>query len=254
MASEIALDYPHDARTLQPRQLHASEIAKLAMEVRNQLVSARTVKIDLSTIMRASGQMIVNGHQFEAHWEVKEAIVSEEGGPAFGMVDFDPELPRAAMVLLDANEVRSRDYLARSTAAHELGHLIFDVPWRLRHIEKTGQVPSSRSGALTLLKSKSSSRGPRDWEEWRANEFMGALLAPERLVHSQALQVCAEIKVPRRQNAYGRLIIDGRKADWDVVHLVMDEVAERFGLSSDFMQVRFDRYGLVQPTPSYLHA
>jgi hypothetical protein len=254
MTTEICLNYPHDARTLQPMQLRSSEIALLALEVRSQLVSSRTVKLDLATMMRASRQMHVNGHSFDSHWELRDELLGEQGIPAFGLVDFDRELPRTAMVFLDEKEVAARDYLARSTAAHELAHLIFDAPWRLRHIQRTGDLPAEHQRRLMLPKDRARPRTGPEWEEWRANEFMGAFLAPMRLLHSQMLQVCAGIRVPRRANAFGRLVIDGRKVDRDVIQLVIDEVAERFGLSSDFIDYRFRRYQLVQPEPGPIHA
>ncbi len=254
MTGQINLKYPHDARTLQPGRLRSTDIAALALEVRSQVVNSRTVKLDLTSIMRASREMHVNGQHYHAHWELKEDLTGENNIPALGLVDFDPELPTTALVMLEGQEVRDRDYLARSTAAHELGHLVFDVPWRLRHIEKTGSLPVEPKRCLMMPKDRSRLRSAPEWEEWRANEFMGAFLAPAALLHSQMLQVCAGLKVPRRSNASGRLVVNGRKADRDLIQAVIDETAERFGLSSDFIDYRFQRYQLVQPAPGHAYA
>ena len=254
MPRPITINYPHEARTLQPFALRASVIAAIAGDVRSQIVGPRTTRMDIAKIMRSSRRMQVNGRSYVTHWEFQENLRGEDGVPAMGLVDFDQEIPNTALVMLDAGEVRDRDYVARSTAAHELAHVVFDAPWRLQHIEKTGQPPTEDKRSLMLPKARTSRPSQPDWIEWRANEFMGSLLAPIGLMHAQMLRIAAAMRIPRRANETGRLMLDGRKADPDQLQAVADELAELFGLSSAFMEYRLHRYRLVCPSQDWLGA
>jgi len=245
MAGRITLRYPHDARSLEPRPLRRSDIASLALEVRDQLVRSGTAKLDVTTIIQATRQMYINGIEYEAHWELQKDLQGETGEPALGLVDFDKELPKTVLVFLDEFEVRNRDYLARSTAAHELAHLLFDAPGRLKKIER-GEALTSEQKASLMLPKVQPKRGPSpNWIEWRADEFMGSLLAPAKVIHMHMLRVCIALRVPRRANEWGRLMINGDKADNDLIQAVIDELAEIFGLSSQFIEYRLQRYGFV---------
>lgn len=254
MTAPLTLKYPHDARSLEPGRLRRSDIAALALEVRDQLVRDRTAKLDVTRIIHATRQLRVNGFEYEAHWELRKDLESEFGDPAFGLVDFDKELPKTALVFLDEFEVHNRDYIARSTAAHELAHLLFDAPTRLRKIERGEPLSREQRAALMLPKERPVYSKPRDWVEWRADEFMGSLLVPPKVIHAHMLKVCIALRVPRRADEHGRLMINGNKAHYDLIQAVIDELAEIFGLSSQFIEYRLQRYGFVHGERDRFHA
>lgn len=158
------------------------------------------------------------------------------------------------MVFLDEFEVLNREYIARSTAAHELAHLLFDAPARLRKIERGEPLSLEQKAALMLPKKRSKRTTPTDWVEWRADEFMGALLVPAKVIHAHMLRVCVALRVPRRANEQGRLMINGAKADDDLIQAVIDELAEIFGFSSQFIEYRLQRYGFVHGERDRFHA
>ncbi|WP_127752675.1 hypothetical protein [Devosia sp. 1566] len=254
MVGQIALKYPHDARSLEPGRLRRSDIAALALEVREQLVPDRTPKLDVTRIIHATRQLRVNGLEYDAHWELRKDLQGEFGEPALGLVDFDKELPKTALVFLDEFEVHNRDYIARSTAAHELAHLLFDAPARLRKIERGETLSPVQKADLMLPKDRSGRSEPMNWVEWRADEFMGSLLAPAKVIHAHMLRVCIALRVPRRANEQGRLMINGNKAGNDLIQAVIDELAEIFGLSSVFIEYRLQRYGFVHGERNRFHA
>ena len=196
-------------------------------------------------MIQATRQLHINGMEYEAHWELKKDLRGELGEPALGLVDFDQELPKTVLVFLDEFEVRNRDFLARSTAAHELAHLIFDAPGRLKKIERGESLSREQKASLMLPKVRPKRSAPPNWVEWRADEFMGSLLVPAKVIHMHMLRVCIALRVPRRPNEWGRLMINGDKADNDLIQAVIDELAEIFGLSSQFIEYRMQRYGFV---------
>ena len=61
--------------------------------------------------------------------------------------------------------------ILRSTAAHELGHAVFDMPAAM----DARKARAFRSRGEVLARKE-----PIDWKEWRADEFMGSFLAPRR--------------------------------------------------------------------------
>lgn len=85
-----------------------------------------------------------------------------------------------------------------------------------------------------------------DWVEWRANEFMGAFLAPRRLLHRHMHKRAAALSIPMVESPYrGELPIVCPYAMIEEVDSLVSELAEMFGLSVPFMEVRLRKYGLV---------
>ena len=77
--------------------------------------------------------------------------------------------------------LETRPDLLLSTAAHELGHVVFDAPEILsggRGI--TWQYRTAESAARDFTTAETRS-------EWLANEFMGALLVPALALHRRLL-------------------------------------------------------------------
>ena len=90
-------------------------------------------------------------------------------------------------------------------------------------------------------------RSDIDWPEWRANEFMGAFLAPRRLLHRHMHKRAAALGIPlismERDNDLP--VVNGPKAGFDAIETLAIELAEMFGVSIPFTHVRLRKYALV---------
>jgi hypothetical protein len=196
--------------------------------------------------MAKSRNLRINGLALETRWEFASSLNDERGHTVLGVVEYDPAVHRTALVYLNNAELAERDDLTRSTAAHELGHAIFDAPGWIRTAEKSShaQEETPRSLYRTVVRSY---RSPKKLEpaEWRANEFMGAFLAPPRLLRRHMLKVLVELRLPRTFAADGLPVIDTRQLGAYQLQAVADELAEAFGLSIGFMEYRLHRYGFA---------
>jgi|SRR5579884_457055 len=126
-----------------------------------------------------------------------------------------------------------------ATAAHELGHAIFDMPAAVAK----GAARAFRSGAIAARDA-----APIDWREWRADEFMGAFLAPRRqLVRSFAREASA-IGAAIRWKVIDEIptpYVAANVAGWPAIDAIAGALAEEFGVTSAFIGVRLRKYGLV---------
>lgn len=180
----IILNYPHFRPSFEPKRLRAEEIWARGEAARTQIFGLTPrPKIDLARLIKRSRQIRVNGLAFETHWELGRPVVDDAGNPVMGAVEHDESWPEAAMIYLNGDEIGDRDDLGRSTAAHELGHAVFDTPsWIQRSRQRS--LPFGRhEQPERRFQPAPNTQAPRetiDWREWRANEFMGAFLAPRR--------------------------------------------------------------------------
>lgn len=247
----IILNYPHFRPSFEPKRLRAEEIWALGEAARTQIfgVTPRP-KIDLGRLIKRSRQLRVNGLAFETHWEVARPVVDDAGNPVMGAVEHDESWPEAAMIYLNSEEIRDRDDIGRSTAAHELGHAVFDTPSWIRR-SRQGSLPFSRheppERRFQPAPNTPASRETIDWREWRANEFMGAFLAPHRLLHRHMHKRASALGLPMTlPEGDGDLpIVNGRKAGFEAVETLAIDLAEAFGVSIDFIQVRLRKYRLI---------
>ena len=183
----LRVAYPHDRRSMEPRPLKAQEIWGIADEVRRQFLPRRPVLcVDIDRLVRAAQKISVNGTEIAAHWDLNRSVRDAKGRDALGVTEADPALPGALLISLNAEFIAGRDYLKRSTLAHELGHALFDGPSMLR---QAGQ----RAFALVTpdeehLAKPARGRSGMDWREFRANEFMAALLTPRALLQRELLR------------------------------------------------------------------
>ena len=88
-------------------------------------------------------------------------------------------------------------------------------------------------------------RNGMDWREFRANEFMGALLAPRALLHRELVRRAIALRLPLRNAGEGEPVLRAGGDSIRVEELLLD-LAERFGVSSSFIEYRLHRYALVQ--------
>jgi Zn-dependent peptidase ImmA (M78 family) len=242
----IVVDYPHWRPSFEPRHLRREEIWKIADAARRQICGvAGRPKVALSQLMARTRRLRVNGISVDLHWELTESLADEFGNPAMGCTSHDERWSNAAMICLNAEAIGERDDLARSTAAHELGHSIFEAPAWIARREKRhddGPAPQRR-----YQPSPDSERDAArmQWSEWRANEFMGAFLAPPRLLHLHAHKRAAALGLPMTAGDRSLPIINSRKACADSIETVATELAEMFGVSIPFIQMRLQKYRLI---------
>jgi Zn-dependent peptidase ImmA (M78 family) len=253
----MIITYPHFRPSLEPKRLRAQEIWAIGEAARAQVCgTTQRPKLDVMRVIRRSRQLSVNGLAFETHWELGRAITDDAGNPVMGAVEHDESWPEAAMIYLNGEEIGDRDDLSRSTAAHELGHAIFDTPsWIQRSRQRSlpfgphGPSPERRF-QLASTSETSGQASPTigiDWREWRANEFMGAFLAPRHLLHRHMHKRASALGLPMTgtERADDLPVINGRKAGFDAIETLAIDLAETFGVSIDFIQVRLRKYRLI---------
>lgn len=236
----LAVRYPLPA----PGGLRALPLATIraaALQVRHQVLPARDGHaVPLAALVAAAGEVAVNGRAFSVQWDLTRALRDQSGAPVLGICDVDPEEPGWAYVSINGPATANRPDIALSTAAHELGHLLFDVPAALgrglRHYRAVARSVSALDG---------SGRGA----EGRANEFMGALLVPPVALHTRLLALARDeglrlVRAPHEGRPASPVVAGGNPSD--VVAGVVAALALEFGVTDRFIAVRAARYGLIQ--------
>ena len=237
----VFVEYPCHPATGAPRVLNAAEIRAIAGRVRHQIErQPDTYALTVPALLRACQRVAVNGRGVSVAWDLASPLFDETGGPVLGMCDTDPSEPEHAYVSVNPHMTLNRPDLELSTAAHELGHVVFDVPAALETGMRRYRAVATNAAMLNRVTS-----GP----EGRANEFMGALLAPPLAVHTRLLALCREEGLRMVRGAHvgrpGGPIVS-RDNYPEAVGGVTAVLADEFGVSERFMAVRLDRYGLVQ--------
>jgi hypothetical protein len=242
----ISLTYPHTASG-EPRPLRPQQIWMLASQVRRQLLDDPAARLlDLDDVVERAAEFVVNGVPYSAWWDLDHPVTKSCGTPVMGSTDFDPAAPDGVMVSVNGRELGGRDDLMRSTAAHELGHVVFDAPAWIRAAtvasasweDTTAHLPSPLGGGEARLR------------EFRANEFMGALLAPATLIKVEFLRFAKRYRLPASAHPSevlrGAPAFDGWACEEDAISEALVSLAERFGISESFVRVRLDRYDLLR--------
>ena len=236
--------YAHDRSSREPRPMTTQQIWGVADQVRRQLAPGRSVVcLDLERLIRAAGRMMINGIAIATHWDFERSVQDGRGREALGVTEADPALPNIVLISLNAKLIAEREYLKRSTLAHEFGHAVFDGPSMLRQAGKPAfAMVTPNEGHLAAA---SRGRGGMDWREFRANEFMGALLAPRALLHRELVRRAIALRLPLRNAGEGEPVLRAGGDPIRVEELLLD-LAERFSVSSSFIEYRLHRYALVQ--------
>ena len=254
MSRKLVLDYPHHRPSFEPKRLKAESIWAIADAARVQVCSnASRPKVEIPHIVKRTRHLVVNGIAFEAHWELDHPVIDETGQPVAGAVEYDESYPQAALISINCDLLRGRDDLASSTAAHELGHAIFDTPSWIQHAANGSKHPpavQTHHFQQAEYEETCIDRLPAsaiDWCEWRANEFMGAFLAPRNLLHRQMHKRAAALGIPLVEAASSDdlPIVNERKASSEVIEALLIELAEIFGVSIEFIRVRLRKYQLL---------
>lgn len=241
MALEVA--YPFYRTSLEPRPMKAQQIWSVAEQVRWQIAPRRKVPcLDLERLTRSAGNMLVNGIAIAAHWDFERSVHDGQGRAALGVTEADPALPGIVLISLNAELLAEQDYLKRSTLAHEFGHVLFDGPSMLRQTGRPAfSMVTPDEGHLVA---PGRGRGGIDWREFRANEFMGALLAPRALLHRELVSRAISLKLPLVDVGEDQPVLRAKADPMRVEELLLD-LAERFGVSASLIEYRLHRYELV---------
>jgi hypothetical protein len=237
----VSLSYPHDPASKAPRPLTAASVWAVAAQLR-QAVARRDSPwaLDPKDLVAAATWLEVNRHRVDVHWDFAHAVHDEDRQPVLGICETDPAAPGIALVSINTALLANRPDLLLSTLAHELGHVVFDVPAAARHparhYRSVSAGPHSFDGATVR-------------EERRANEFMGALLVPPVPLHLR-LVVHARAEGLRMVNAahHGRVgcRVLARDTAPEAVGGVISALAGDFGVSDRFIAVRLQRYRLIE--------
>ncbi|MET3791805.1 ImmA/IrrE family metallo-endopeptidase [Aquamicrobium terrae] len=227
--------YRQDERTAAPRLRSPQEVWAVATQLRRQVPGLGAGMHDGRELMAAVQHLEVNMRPIEIIWDGDHHVHDECGRPVFGVCETDRDNPGAALVSINGPLLCDRPDLMLSTVAHELGHVIFDVPAGHRHYRAVTPTAASLLAAERIC-------------ERRANEFMGALLVPAFELHRQLLLLAGRERLKLcRAPHHGRPgcpIVDGRN-DPDALAGVVAALGTQFGVSDSFIDVRLRRYGLV---------
>lgn len=240
--AEVAATYRHSSFSAEPEQLTPEEIWAIARHVRGQLEPDSLARaLDLTSIDERISRAQINGVEFDVTWDLENEVCNAAGKPVMGVTEYDQSVPDCVMVAINGPRLSSLSYLMRSTIAHELGHVVFDAP---RWIT-LGPAPSP-----AFLMGESTSTSKYDRREVRANEFMGALLAPPALLRVDFQRSAKRSRLQPSERGSGVIrgaaAYDSHAQDADAAQDVVFALAELYGVSESFMRVRLDRYDLLR--------
>jgi hypothetical protein len=236
----LAIAYPSTAAG-DPHRLSAKAIASIASDIRSRLFGIQPRPVDVAALIAKTARLVVNGRPITLSWGLDRPIHDENGHEALGVCENDPELPDTVMISVNASLLAHQPEVIRSTAAHEFAHAIFDMPaamgGNIRRTFRTSVAPAiAKPGA------------PIDWVEWRADEFMGAFLVPADKLARVLPKHASAFDLPFRWRAAP----DGRSVpfvDLDpsegTLGLLVDDLAEAFGVTAAFMSVRLAKGGFI---------
>ena len=236
----LAIAYPSTAAG-GPHRLSAQKIASIASDIRSRLFGIQPRPVDVAALIAKTARLVVNGKPITLSWGLDRPIHDENGHEALGVCENDPELPDTVMISVNASLLAHQPEVIRSTAAHEFAHAIFDMPAAMggntRRTFRTSVAPAiARPGA------------PIEWVEWRADEFMGAFLVPADKLARVLPKHASALDLPFRWRAAP----DGRSVpfvDLDptegTLGLLVDDLAEAFGVTAAFMSVRLAKGGFI---------
>jgi hypothetical protein len=235
MAARV--EYPSFASG-EPVRLSAEAIRTVGAELRRQLHGMVVRPLDPADLFRRAAKLRVNGRTLAIAWDVDHPVHDDDGDPVLGVCEHDPQEPAEVMISLNADLLTDQPALLRSTAAHELGHAIFDMP------------AAMAKGTARAFRSRAEARAPEapiDWREWRADEFMGAFLTPRRqLTHAFKREASGYgLQLRWRSGHVPTPWLSAAAVGWSVIDAITGALAEEFGVSESFMGVRMRKYGLV---------
>ena len=197
----VTVSFPCFSPSGEARPVSAPDLWAIARNVRHRLCGGlwpRPLAADVIT--GRIERLTVNGTRLTPSWDCQHEVHDDDGRPVMGVCEYDPDSPGSVMLSLNAAVVGPRPDLAASTAAHELGHAIFDMPTAVIACRHSGDGAGHRVFRhVTPNEGHFQAKGPKDavfWSEFRANEFMGGLLAPADLLHRALVIRAGELGLP----------------------------------------------------------
>jgi len=246
----LAIAYPSTAGG-EPHRLSAMALAGIAGDLRTRLFGVQPRPVDIAALIAKTAHLVVNGKPIALSWGLDRPIHDDEGREVLGVCENDPELPDTVMISVNGSLLAHQPEVIRSTTAHEFAHAIFDMPAALggnvRRTFRTSIAPAvAKPGA------------PIDWVEWRADEFMGGFLVPSDRLARVLPKHAGALELPFRWRAAP----DGRSVPFVDLHpsegtlgLLVDNLADAFGVTSAFMAVRLAKGGFIgrrfEPTETF---
>ena len=255
----IRVIYPHYG-SREPRPMKTEAIWRIAAEVRRQAaVAPARRRLDSRAAIDRTRRLVVNGVGFAVIRDIAGTVHDEDGREVMGVCEHDADEPDQVMISLNRGILAERPDLLRSTTGHELGHAVFDMPAAVQGERQLrlnlGEGPVVRRAFRIVspgpehLRDSRSANGPMDWREWRANEFMGALLAPPDRLHRSLLSLARQAGLPVTFQAHrgkmGYPVVDTRGLDGADLQPVADALTDEFGLSEAFIWRRLVKYRLL---------
>jgi hypothetical protein len=237
----MSLTYPHDPQTGAPSALTAKAIWAVAAALRRAVARRDGPWALRADALAAEATTLeVNRRRIVAEWDLAHAVHDEAGTPVLGICETDPAVPGLALVSVNAELVTNRPDLALSTAAHEIGHLVFDMPAAVAQ-------PARRYRSITASAECLDQASQRS--ERRANEFMGAVLVPPaslhlRLVVHARAEKLRMVHAPHRGRPGCRVLAHDTPPD--ALAGLTAALAGDFGVSDRFIAVRLRCYHLIE--------
>jgi hypothetical protein len=234
----VQVEYPCFASG-EPRRLAAKTVGAVATALRQRLAGVVARPLDVDALMHRTKRLWVNGRVLNVAWDIDHPVHDDGGEAVLGVCEHDPAEPGTIMISLNGEVLQDQPELLRSTAVHELGHAVFDMPAALT----AGSARAFRSGLKAPAKD-----APIDWREWRADEFMGAFLAPKRQLARAFAREASAVGATIRWNVVDEIptpCIAAKEVGGSEIDAIACALAEEFGVSESFMGVRFRKYRLV---------
>lgn len=272
---DVKVNYRCSSRNKKPHFLKTKEIQKVAGEVRNQIVKPDCRKMSVEDLLNVQ-KIVVNQVPIKIVFDLEFSPSNDE--TIFGMCDYDSHgAPDTVFISLNKT-IQLLNYKT-STAAHELGHAIFDMPPLVHRASQPSLFPlfdkaiesdnctkfrvvTSEENHLafarnTLVENNSLTRKREETTnavelaEIRANTFMGALLVPEKLLTCTIEEISPKLNISLQptsellsNNDTGGVmkILCKSKAQ---INTLVSMLAEIFGVSKQFIAVRLCNYKLL---------
>lgn len=261
--THLRVRYRHQAA--RPFYLTNEEVRSVAADVRRQLPAAADgYRLSGETLLRIE-TIEINSACLDVCWSTEYPVTDTRGEPVLGVCEYDHRgMPDTALISVNAELTRGKEGLLLGTLAHELAHAIFDVPgWQVmacrsgmpgdEAMHRVFRAVTVNAGSLVPSIPKA---GDRAFGEWRANEFMGALLVPRDLLAVRLRHHAEQIGIPCAAE-HGRMALPeqgppiaaaGEPASGRAgvkTAILLSKLAADFGVSPRFIQIRLLRYGLA---------
>ena len=264
--TQVSVRYRCQAGTAKPLYLNNDDVRSVAADVRRQLQSATDgCWMTAGRLLQIETIRANDDAALDVVWSTDYPVTNERGEPVLGVCEYDHRgMPDTALISVNPELTGDNKGLLLGTLAHELGHAIFDAPgWRM--ISCQSGLPGLFSEPIhrvfrtvTVDEDHLSGSQPkaagRQFGEWRANEFMGALLVPRDLLAERLRHHADVIGIPLEADP-GQMPLSGGvtriAAEVDCgrysfkTAVLLNNLAEDFGVSLTFIRVRLLRYGLV---------